>query len=110
MTLGTLVQVPVLIIVGLYVLGAYGLARLGGGDAWLAGAIVAVPQVVVAALLLKWERQLPAAIVGAVLVSQLLCMARLLREPDGAARRYRIAITALYVVGALATGFAIVAG
>ena len=94
-----LFQVPVLIVIGLYCLSAGGLVALYGkpGNAWLACATVAVPQLVVAALLLKWERELPGAVVGAVLVAQLLCMARLLR--DSKAGSYRTVVVALFVVG-----------
>ena len=128
---GTVPQVPVLIVIGLYSLGAHGIMTLNDfkaveGDAQmgvrslpvtlgvdtaaqLACAVMAVPQVVVAALLLQWGRDWSAAIVAGVLVVQLLCMVRLLRDPRKYAPWYNATGVTLYVSGMLAAAFGIAA-
>ena len=124
---GTLPQVPVLLVIGLYSLGAHGImtlndfkavegdARMGirslpvtlGVDtaAWLACAVMAVPQVAVAALLLRWGQDRAALTIAAVLAAQLFCMARLLRDPRRYAPWYNATGVTLYVGGMLAAAF-----
>ena len=128
---GTLPQVPVLIIIGLYSLGAHGIMTLNDfkaveGDrqmglrslpvtlgvdnaARLACAVMAVPQVVVAALLLQWQRPISAAIVAGVLALQLLCMVKLVRDPRKYTPWYNGTGVTLYVSGMLAAAFGIAA-
>lgn len=128
---GTLPQVPVLIVIGLYSLGAHGIMTLNDfkaveGDratglaslpvtlgvknaARLACATMALPQVVVALLLLQWDRGWSAAIVAGVLALQLLCMIRLLRDPRRFAPWYNATGVTLYVSGMLAAAFGIAA-
>jgi chlorophyll synthase len=82
--------------------------RLGAQRAgWVACAVMAAPQVVVAALLLHWAAPYHAATVLAVLVLQGLCMVRLLRDPRGLAPWYNATGVSLYVLGMLATAFAL---
>lgn len=128
---GTLPQVPVLIVIGLYSLGAHGImtlndfkavegdAQMGvrslpvtlgvGTAAKLACAVMAVPQVAVAALLFQWGRTWSGASVVAVLALQLLCMARLVRDPRRFAPWYNATGVTLYVLGMLAAAFGIAA-
>jgi chlorophyll synthase len=81
--------------------------RLGvGRAARLACAVMAVPQLIVIALLLDWGRPLHAAIVGLLLVAQGALMPRFLRDPRGQAPWYNGTGTSLYVLGMLASAFA----
>ena len=124
---GTLPSVPVLIVIGLYSLGAHGIMTLNDfkaveGDAQmglrslpvtlgvetaarLACAAMAIPQVAVVALLLRWGADRSALIVAGVLAAQLLCMVRLLRDPRKYAPWYNATGVTLYVSGMLATAF-----
>jgi chlorophyll synthase len=68
---------------------------------------MAVPQVVVVALLLAWDRPWHAAAVFALLAAQAALMPRLLRDPRQQAPFYNGTGTTLYVVGMLVTAFAI---
>ena len=124
---GTLPSVPLLIIIGLYSLGAYGIMTLNDfkaveGDAQmglrslpvtlgvetaarLACAAMAIPQVAVVALLLRWGADRSALIVAGALAAQLLCMVRLLRDPRKYAPWYNATGVTLYVSGMLATAF-----
>ncbi|MEQ8967380.1 MAG: chlorophyll synthase ChlG [Azospirillaceae bacterium] len=69
--------------------------------------VMAVPQVVVIVLLLAWGQQLHAAIVVALLTAQLVLMSRLLAAPKDRAPWYNATGTSLYVLGMLATAFAL---
>ncbi len=68
---------------------------------------MAVPQVAVVAVLLRWGMAWHAAAVAAVLAVQLALMARLLRDPKGLAPWYNATGTTLYVIGMLITAFAL---
>jgi len=125
---GGLPAAPVLALVALYSLGAHGIMTLNdfkavegdqrtglrslpvllgvGPAARLACAVMTVPQLVVTALLLGWERPWHAAAVGAALLVQLLLMGRLLRDPARLAPWYNATGTTLYVVGMLIAAFA----
>ncbi|MEH3116985.1 MAG: chlorophyll synthase ChlG [Methylorubrum populi] len=69
--------------------------------------VMAVPQVAVVALLLGWDRPWHAALVGALLAGQLVLMARFLKEPRARAAWYNGTGTTLYVLGMLASAFAL---
>lgn len=119
----------VVLIALLYGLGAHGIMTLNDfkaieGDARMgvrslpvqlgperAGRVACLfmtaPQVVVVALLLAWGAPLVAAIVAASLAAQLLCMARMLRDPRGLAPWYNGTGVLLYVLGMLASAFAL---
>jgi chlorophyll/bacteriochlorophyll a synthase len=127
---GALPNVPVLILAALYSFGAYGIMvlndfkavegdrRLGlkslpaelGVDsaARIACAVMAAPQVIVVTLLLVgWERPWHAAAVAALLVVQLVLMARLLGDPKKLTPWYNATGTTLYVIGMLVSAFAV---
>ncbi|MFD0858468.1 chlorophyll synthase ChlG [Roseovarius aquimarinus] len=69
--------------------------------------VMALPQAVIIALLLLWDRPLHAAGVAALLLLQLLAMRRLLRDPKGLAPWYNGTGVLLYVAGMLVTALAI---
>ncbi len=69
--------------------------------------VMALPQVVVIALLVLWDRPLHAAGVVAVLGLQILAMRKLLRDPKGLAPWYNGTGVMLFVGGMLITAFAI---
>jgi chlorophyll synthase len=69
--------------------------------------VMAVPQVVVVALLLYWGLPVHAAIVAASLGLQLLAMRRLMTDPKKLAPWYNGTGVTLYVLGMLATAFAL---
>jgi chlorophyll synthase len=69
--------------------------------------VMAAPQVFVIALLLAWDRPLHAAIVGLLLLGQLILMVRLLKNPREQAAWYNATGTTLYVLGMLASAFAL---
>ncbi len=126
---GALPSVPVMIMAGLYALGAHGIMTLNDfksvdGDrrhgidslpvllgparaAVLACWVMAVPQVVVTGLLLRWHQPLHACFVVAVLGAQIVLMRRFLTDPRRLAPWYNGTGTTLYVVGMLAVAFAI---
>jgi chlorophyll synthase len=113
----------------LYALGAHGIMTLNDfkaleGDratgvaslpvtlgpkraARLAAWVMAVPQVVVIALLLFWALPIHAAIVALSLGLQALAMRRLLTDPRRLAPWYNGTGVTLYVLGMLATAFAL---
>ena len=119
----------VIALAGLYSLGAHGImtlndfksiegdrrtgigslpARLGADRAArVACVVMAVPQVIVVALLVAWDRPFHALVVGLLLLSQLALMARLLRDPRAQAPWYNATGTSLYVIGMLASAFAV---
>ncbi len=72
--------------------------------AFLACAIMAAPQVVVAALLLTWGQPIYAAAVALSLAVQARLMARLMSDPAKLAPWYNATGTSLYVLGMLAAG------
>lgn len=122
--LGTLPPTPVLIVIGLYSLGAWGIMTLNDfkaveGDkvmgvrslpvtlgveraAQLACIVMAVPQAVVAVLLARWGNDYAALAVVISLGLQLACMLRLVEDPRGRAPWYNGTGVTLYVLGMLA--------
>jgi chlorophyll synthase len=119
----------ILALLGLYSLGAHGIMTLNDfkaveGDvatgvrslpvtlgvdraARLACIVMAVPQAVVVALLLRWGLPVHAALVGVVLAGQAVLMIRLLGDPRRFAPWYNATGTSLYVIGMLISAFGI---
>ncbi len=113
----------------LYSLGAYGIMVLNDfkaieGDrqtglkslpavlgprkaAWIACITMAVPQAVVVALLLIWGAPIFAGVVGLSVLIQLGLMARLMKDPKALAPWYNATGVTLYVLGMLASAFAV---
>jgi chlorophyll synthase len=126
---GALPPVPVLLLALLYSLGAHGIMTLNDfkamegdrqmgirslpvllgapGAARMACLAMALPQVVVIALLLHWQRPLQAAIVAGLLAAQALLMVRFLRDPVGKALFYSGFGVPLFVSGMMAAAIAI---
>jgi chlorophyll/bacteriochlorophyll a synthase len=122
--LGALPPVHVLIILGLYSFGAHGIMTLNDfkaveGDratgvrslpvllgvanaARLACVVMAVSQMIVVGLLIRWGHVISAAVVAALLLGQLGLMTRLLGDPRRFAPWYNASGTTLYVLGMLA--------
>jgi chlorophyll synthase len=69
--------------------------------------VMALPQLVVVALLWSWDQPIHAAIVAGLLLVQLGLMARLLKAPRERAAWYNATGTTLYVLGMLAAAFAL---
>jgi chlorophyll synthase len=69
--------------------------------------VMAVPQVVVIALLLGWDRPFHACGVLALLALQIVLMASLLERPRERAPWYNATGTTLYVIGMLVSAFAV---
>jgi chlorophyll synthase len=69
--------------------------------------VMAVPQLVVIAALVRWERPVHALVVAALLAVQFWLMRRFLRDPKGQAIFYNATGTTLYVLGMLVTAFAL---
>ena len=69
--------------------------------------VMAVPQIVVIALLIAWGKPLFGAIVAMLLLAQVLLMGRLLADPNGKAAWYNATGTTLYVLGMLVSAIAI---
>ncbi len=83
-------------------------ARLGPEVAGrVACAFMALPQVVVVALLYSWERPGHALAVALLLLAQLGLMARLLQRPRDLAPWYNATGVTLYVLGMLVSAFAL---
>jgi chlorophyll/bacteriochlorophyll a synthase len=76
----------------------------------LACIVMAVPQVLVAALLFNWNKPVHAALIALSLLLQNLCMARLLKDPKKFAPWYNATGVTLYVMGMLAAAFAVRGG
>ena len=122
--LGSLPSGSVLIVLLLYSIGAHGIMTLNdfkavtgdratgvrslpvvlgvGNAARLACASMALAQLAVMALLLAWGLTLSATTVGVLLVSQLVLMPKLLRDPATNAPWYAGRGVTLYVLGMLA--------
>ena len=120
---------PILTLALLYSLGAHGIMTLNDfkavegdrrmgirslpvqlgadGAARVACAVMAVPQVVVIALLLVWGKPIHAVIVGALLIGQLVMMARFLAKPTERALWYSGFGIPLFVSGMMASAFAV---
>ena len=85
--------------------------RLGEGFAAnLCCVVMAVPQVVVAALLYNWDRPTHASLILASLFLQVVCMTRLLENPKQYAPWYNGTGVTLYVLGMLISAFAVRGG
>jgi chlorophyll/bacteriochlorophyll a synthase len=85
--------------------------RLGEATAAkLACVVMALPQIVVIGLLVKWDRTMYAGIIAAALALQILCMKRLVKDPKKYAPWYNGTGVTLYVVGMLASAIAIRGG
>jgi chlorophyll synthase len=119
----------ILIIAALYSAGAHGIMTLNDfksiegdrqtgifslpvllgteGAARAACIAMALPQVVVVALLLAWGFVTYAFVVTLLLMTQLLLMVRLMRDPRANAPWYNGTGTTLYVIGMLITAFAL---
>jgi chlorophyll synthase len=83
-------------------------ARLGPELAGrVACVVMALPQSVVVALLISWERPLHALAVASMLGIQLALMARLLKRPRALAPWYNGTGVTLYVLGMLVSAFAL---
>ena len=83
-------------------------ARLGADRACrVACAVMAVPQIVMIALLGIWHLPIYAIAVGVLLLVQLALMRRLLAAPRERAPWYNATGTSLYVIGMLVTAFAL---
>ncbi len=78
-----------------------------GRAARLACLVMAVPQFVVIALLLRWGFPIHAPIVAALFAGQAVCMPRLLKDPLRRASWYNATGTTMYVFGMLASAFAL---
>jgi chlorophyll synthase len=122
----------VFVVAGLYSLGAHGImtlndfksivgdrrsgigslpVKLGAERAGrLACMVMALPQLVVVALLFAWGRPYHAIGVSVLLVAQLGLMVRLLESPEARAPWYNATGVTLYVLGMLLTAFALGSG
>lgn len=125
----TLPDPRILVVAGLYSLGAHGIMTLNDfksvdGDrrmgidslpvllgiprsAKLACGVMALPQVIVVGLLIAWNAPWHAAAIGALLALQIGLMVRLLRSPRDRAPWYNATGTTLYVLGMLVAAFAL---
>ena len=126
---GAMPDVRILLLALLYSIGAHGIMTLNDfkaldGDrqmgvrsipvqlgperaAKLACWTMAVPQLVVFALLVTWGQGLFAMLVAGVLLAQLAAMRRLLTDPKRFAPWYNATGVSLYVLGMLASAFAV---
>ncbi len=127
---GALPHAPVLVLAALYSFGAYGIMVLNDfkaveGDrllglkslpaelgvdsaARIACAVMAAPQVIVVALLVvAWDRPWHGLAVAVLLAVQLGLMARLLSDPKKFTPWYNATGTTLYVIGMLVSAFAV---
>ncbi|MFO1147979.1 MAG: chlorophyll synthase ChlG [Alsobacter sp.] len=126
---GALPPWPSLLLAGLYSLGAHGIMTLNDfksikGDAQMgirslpvqlgadraalvACLVMALPQVVVIALLAGWGHVISAAVIGALLAGQIVLMQRFLRAPVAQALFYSGFGVPLFVLGMLVSAFAI---
>jgi chlorophyll synthase len=126
---GGLPDARIIAIAALYSLGAHGIMTLNdfksvNGDArmgvrslpvqlgvqraaWVACIFMIVPQLVVIGLLLAWQRPLHAAAIGALIVAQLLMMARLVAAPAEKDYWYNATGVPLYVAGMMVSALAL---
>ncbi|VVT11183.1 chlorophyll synthase ChlG [Erythrobacter sp. EC-HK427] len=121
---GALPALPILLVLGLYSLGAHGIMTLNDfkaveGDratglrslpvtlgveraAKLACVVMALPQIVVIVLLWRWDLAISPLTVSLLLAAQLACMPKMLRDPAKYAPWYNATGVTLYVLGMLA--------
>ncbi|MET0221966.1 MAG: bacteriochlorophyll/chlorophyll a synthase, partial [Tardiphaga sp.] len=69
--------------------------------------VMAVPQLIVVALLWRWQMPVHAAAVGSLLVAQLSLMAHLLKSPRERAPWYNGTGISCFVLGMLVSAFAL---
>ena len=120
---------PVMLVAALYAIGAHGIMTLNDfkalkGDvatgirslpvmlgpdraARAACVFMAVPQVVVVALLVLWDRPVHAFCVGIMILLQFAAMRVLIRDPEQKAPWYNATGVLLYVSGMMVTAFAV---
>lgn len=132
MAAGALPEPRVLVLAGLYSVGAHGIMtlndfkaiegdrRMGIGSlpvrlgvqraGWAACLCMAVPQIAVIALLVVWGQPAHGAGVGALLAVQLALMSRFLRRPRERALWYSALGVNFFVLGMLVSAFALRAG
>ncbi len=121
---GALPGTPILLVLGLYSLGAHGIMTLNDfkavegdratglrslpvtlgvdGAARLACIVMALPQMVVVALLANWGMTMSAIAVAVLLLAQFALMPRLMSDPARFAPWYNACGVTLYVLGMLA--------
>ncbi len=126
---GALPEWRILALAGLYSLGAHGIMTLNDfkameGDrrtgirslpvqlgpraaAWVACAVMAVPQMTVVWLLLDWGRPIHAVAVAIALALQIGLMVRFLRDPVARATWYSALGVTVYVTGMMISAFAV---
>jgi len=126
---GVLPPSQILLLAGLYGMGAHGIMTLNDfkaikGDremgirslpvqlgpnraAQVACAIMAVPQIVVIVLLLVWGQQIHSAVIAALLAAQLFMMRRFLNDPIPNAIWYSGFGVPLFVLGMMVSAFAV---
>jgi chlorophyll synthase len=126
--IGAFPGMPTVVVALLYSVGAHGIMTLNDfksveGDkrmgvdslpvllgperaARLACWVMALPQVAVIGLLLHWGFAIHAGIVALLLLLQVACMARLLKDPRRFAAWYNATGTTLFVLGMMVTAFA----
>jgi chlorophyll synthase len=126
---GALPSAPILWLAFLYSVGAHGIMTLNDfksikgdrqmgidsvpvllgakGASWAASVVMAAPQVVVIGLLLSWGHPWHAAIVAALLLAQIAMMARFIASPVERALWYSGFGIPLYVLGMMASAFAV---
>lgn len=126
---GALPNWRILALAALYSIGAHGIMTLNDfksieGDrqmgvrtipvqigperaALLACVVMAVPQLIVVALLYQWGATLMASVVATLILVQLACMKRMLSDPKGLAPWYNATGVTLFVLGMLASAFAV---
>lgn len=69
--------------------------------------VMALPQVVVVYLLAHWQQPVAAAVVAGLLLLQVLCMLRMLKDPERLAPWYNATGVTLYVLGMMCSAIAI---
>lgn len=126
---GALPDWRVLALAGLYSLGAHGILTLNDfkaiagdrrlgirslpvqlgvrGAAWVACALMALPQMTVVWLLLDWGRPLHGAVVALLLGVQVALMVRFLGDPPGRATWYSALGVSVYVTGMMVSALAV---
>jgi chlorophyll synthase len=126
---GTLPDWRIIALAALYSIGAHGIMTLNDfkaieGDrqmgirtipvqigtenaARLACVVMALPQLVVVALLIGWDKPWHGGIVAIMLIAQLFLMRRLLTDPRKHAPWYNATGTTLFVLGMMVSAFAV---
>ncbi|MFY9975234.1 MAG: chlorophyll synthase ChlG [Chromatiaceae bacterium] len=126
---GALPDWRILALAGLYSLGAHGIMTLNDfkaiegdrrmgirslpvqlgvrGAAWVACAVMALPQMTVVWLLHDWGRPLQGLVVGVLLTVQIGLMVRFLLDPLGRATWFSALGVSVYVTGMMVSAFAL---